>query len=466
MFFACKKSNFTQTTEPPVTTEPTTPNIPTPKDSNDVVIPPSTAEVFEMGTGSGNLLIDAKTLGIPANAVVKIKGGSYNSIHISNFQHENGTVYIQNDGLVEMVGEKQISFSNIKNVIFTGSGTPGIDKGFVFRDKSSDATSVQLSNDINNFTFRDVKFKNVSTYGAIQYQSKKTYNGSESSYSRNIKINNIDCDNTGTLIRFNGSAENGSIVGLIKDIEISYITFKNSPAVGSVVVLENTQGFDIHNNMVQNINQNNNNHNGVFYIQGNGKFYNNHIRDHQGNAIRAWVYSIGTTPQTTLIFNNIVANSRQYGAFELQSFSRNMMSGSTTYSNAMVFNNTCGNLLPKGGSFPAQILDLYGLLGGKCEIFNNIGYNFPLVGQNNTNYFWNQLSDTKPTATNNKYFGTYQNAGISDDSLFGLNSGSTLKNGGTTLNGKNLESLVGQAFAKDIYGNSRSLSSPSIGAVE
>lgn len=464
VLFACKKSDIIQAITPPTTTGP---SIPTPpKDTTDTVTPPTSAKTFEVGTGSGSLTIDGKALGIPTNAIIKIKGGSYNNIQISNFQYESGTVYIQNNGLVELVGEKKITFSNIKNVIFSGSGTPGIEKGFVFRDKSSDANSVQLSNDINNFTFRDVKFKNVSTYGAIQYDSKKVYNGSESSYAKNLKFINIECDNTGTLIRFKGSAENGSIVGLIKDIEISHVSFKNSSSVGSIVVLENAQGYDIHNNSVQNINQNNNNHNGVFYIQGSGKFYNNHIRDHQGNAIRAWIYSIGTTPQTTLIFNNIVANSRQYGAFELQSFAKNMMSGLTTYSNAMVFNNTCGNLLPKGGTFPAQVLDLYGLYGGKCEVFNNIGYNFPLVAQHNTNFIWNQLNDTKPTATANKYYNTYQNAGIANDSNFNLNSGSPLKNSGTTLNGKNLESLTNQAFAKDIYGVARSLSSPSIGAVE
>ncbi|WP_316814886.1 hypothetical protein [Pedobacter nyackensis] len=462
MFFACKKGEVIKEKEKPTVAEPIKPN--PPKDTT-ITTPPKPTLIFEVGTGSGNLSIDANTLKIPTNSVIKIKSGSYSSIRVSNFLYETGIVQIQNDGLVELVGEKQLTFSNIKNVVFTGSGTKGLDKGFVFRDKNSDATSVQLLNNIDNFTFKDVKFTNVKTYNAIQYDSKKVYNGSESSYSKNIKFSNIECDNTGTLIRFRGSAENGAIVGLIKDIEISYITFKNSPNVGSVVAIENVQGYNIHNNIVQNVNQSNDNHNGIFYMQGNGKFYNNNIKDHQGNALRAWVYSIGTTPQTTLIFNNIVANSRQYGAFELQAFTRNMMSGSTTYSNAMVFNNTCGNLLPKGG-FPAQVLDLYSLLGGSCEIFNNFGYNFTLVGQNNTNFIWNELNDTKPTGYSNKYTATYKAAGILDDTRFSLGSGSILKNSGSTLNGRNLETLTNQAYSKDIYGNQRSLSNPSIGAVE
>lgn len=461
---SCKKSPaIIESGDPPKIETP----IPVPNPPKDTTTVPSNATILNVGTGSGNLYIDARTLNISGNTVVKIKGGSYNEIQVSNFLSEdNGTVRIENDGLVELVGNKQLSFSNVKNVIFSGSGTPGIEKGFVFRDKDSDIPSVQLKNNIDNFTFNNARFKNIKTYNVIQYDSKKVYDGSDASCSKNLKFLNIDCDNTGTLIRFKGSVENGTISGLLRNVELAYITFKNSPTVGSAFVMENVDSYNIHNNMVQFVNQNNSNHNGVFYLQGNGRFYNNVIRDHQGNSLRAWVYSIGTTPQKTHIYNNIVINSREYSAFELQSFPRNLISGKTTFVNAEVFNNTCGSLLPKGGSFPAQILDLYSLYGGKCDIFNNIGYNFTLVGQSNTNFIWNELSDTKGNGSNNKYFKTYQEAGITDESLFKLASGSALKNSGGALAGRGLESLTNQTALYDIYGSSRSMSHPSIGAVE
>ncbi|MDR6782484.1 hypothetical protein ABIE26_001028 [Pedobacter africanus] len=460
---ACKKNPaIEQPTTPPVEVPVVTPPTTPPKDTTTT---PPNATVLNLGTGSGNLLIDGKSLNISANTVIKIKGGSYNDIQVANFQIENGTVRIENDGLVELVGDRQVSISNVKNVVFSGSGTPGIDKGFVFRDKNSDMASVQLRNNVDNFTFKNASFKNISTYNVIQYESKKVYDGSDASCSKNLKFLNIDCDNTGTLIRFKGSVENGVITGLLRNVEIAYVTFKNSPGVGSAFVMENVDGYDIHNNFVQNVNQDNSNHNGVFYLQGNGKFYNNIVRDHQGNSIRAWVYSIGTTPQKTLIFNNVVINSRQYSAFELQAFTRNMIGGRTTYSNAEVFNNTCGNLLPKG-AFPAQILDLYSLLGGKCDIFNNIGYKFTIVGQNNTNFIWNELGDTKGNGFNNKYFKTYEEAGIKDDSSFKLNTTSSLKNSGSALSGRDLENYTNQAVTYDLYGSSRLMSAPSIGAVE
>lgn len=465
---ACKKNTIVpETNTEPTVTNPPTPNVP--KDTTTTtppVIPPN-AKVINVGTGTGNLTIDAQSLNIPGNAIIKIKGGSYNEIKISNFIFDNNkTVTIENDGLVELVGEKQISFTNIKNVIFSGDGTPGLSRGFVLRNKTSDAASIQLNNNIDNFTFKNVSFKDLNTYNVIQYDSKKIYDGSDASYSKNLKFLNIDCDNTGTLIRFKGSTENGIIRGLLSNVELAYITFKNSPNVGSAISMENVDSYDIHNNLIQNVNQNNNNHNGVFYLQGNGKFYNNIIREHQGNAIRAWSYSIGTTPKNMLIFNNIVVNSRQYGAFELQSFERNMIPGKTTFVRAQVFNNTCGTMTPKG-TFPAQILDLYGLLGGTCDIFNNVGYNFKIVGQNNTNFIWNELNNTKPSSFNNKYFKTYQEAGIIDENAFKLNSNSALKNTGISLSSKVLDmSKISNIVSLDIYGNRRSTSSPSIGAVE
>lgn len=465
---ACKKNTITPdtNTEPTVTTPTPNPNPPKDTTTTTPTVPP-TGKVINLGTGSGNLVIDAQSLNIPGKAIIKIKGGSYNDIKISNFNYDNNNVVtIENDGLIELVGEKQITFSNIKNVVFSGNGTPGISRGFVFRSKTSDAASIQLNNNIDNFTLTNVSFKDLNTYNVIQYDSKKVYDGSDASYSKNLKFLNIDCDNTGTLIRFKGSTENGVITGLLSNVELAYITFKNSPNVGSAISMENVDSYDIHNNLIQNVNQDNTNHNGVFYLQGNGKFYNNVIRDHQGNAIRAWSYSIGTTPKSMLIFNNIVVNSKQYGAFELQSFERNMIPGKTTFVRAQVFNNTCGSMNPKG-TFPAQILDLYSLLGGTCDIFNNIGYNFKIVGQNNTNYIWNELSDTKPTSFNNKYFSTYQEAGIADENLFKLNSNSTLKNGGAALSSKviNINS-ISDIVSSDIYGIRRSTTAPSIGAVE
>jgi len=462
VLIACKKSNLPVEEAPVPDTE--TPVAPPPNDTS--IIPPS-ATVLNLGTGSGYLSIDGKALGLVQNTIIKIKGGTYNDIQISNITGGTTPIIIQNDGLVQLIGNKQIKLSNLNNVIISGNGTAGISRGFVFKDRTSDGACIQLNNSINNFTLQNVSFQNITTYGVIQYTPQTIYNGAENSYSRNLKFLNIDCNNTGTFIRFRGSAQDNVIKGLIKDIEIAYVTFQNARTVGSAVVLESVDSYNIHHNYIKDINQDNNNHNGIFYLIGNGKFYNNYVKDHEGNAIRAWCFSLGTTPKEILIFNNIVANSRKYSAFELQTFQRNLMPGKTTFVNARVFNNTCGNLLPKDNIFPAQILDFYGLLGGKCEIFNNLGYQFPLVGQNNTNPIWNQLgSSTLPIAYNNKYFKTYSEAGITDNVKFGLNSNSPAKAAGSSILKQNFDSTILKAASVDYYGKARTVGTPSIGAVE
>ncbi|ETZ22611.1 hypothetical protein [Pedobacter sp. V48] len=447
--------------------EPITPvpvEQPKPTPPKDSIAAPS--KILNIGTGSGNLSIDGKTLNISSATLIKIKGGSYKDIQISNISNKNFTVTIQNDGLIQLLGNTQIRLSNLKNVILDGKGTAGIEKGFVFKNRTADGASVLLKDNIDDFTLKNFSFSNLTTYGVIQYDSRKNYDGSETSYSNNLKFLNIDCDNTGTLIRFKGSAQNNLVTGLVRNVEIANVIYKNSRAVGSVVVIENADSFNIHNNLVQNVNQDNSNHNGIFYLQGNGKFYNNLVRDHQGNAIRAWAYSIGTTPKQVLIFNNIIVSSREYSAFELQSFQRNIIPGKTTYVNAKVFNNTCGNLLPKSGSFPAQVLDMYSLLGGKCEVTNNLAYKLVLVGNNNKNYFWNELENTKPTGSGNKYFKTYQDAGITDETSFNLNNNSKAKHLGVSLSIQNFDALISKEVNLDYYGKARNPLTPSVGAVE
>src|SRR5690606_33274857 len=127
-------------------------------------------------------------------------------------------------------------------------------------------------------------------------------------------LRQLDCEQTGPFFGGAGSVD-GGIRGLIRNFEIAYLNFRNAPDVGSVVWMGNVEDYNIHHNHIDNINTKNNNHNGIFLMTGNGKFHNNIVRNHQGNAIRAFGHSIGDTPKEILIYNNIVYNSRKYSAF-------------------------------------------------------------------------------------------------------------------------------------------------------
>lgn len=444
VFTSCKKSTLNPQTK---VNEPVVPTV-VPETPAEIPTKESYNRTINVGIGSGNLTIDGNTFDFKCNDLILIAGGKYNGIEIKNIRSADGCpITIKNDGLVEVSGDfNQMTLSNLKNLTISGNGTNGLAKGFLFRDNKYRA--IQMSGMIDKFTLQHIEFKNIKD-ADISYQYKKTYDGSEDSYSKDLKFLNISCENTSGLLSFAGGIENGIISGLVRNIEVAYVDFKNSPDAGSVVYMGNVEDFDIHDNRINNINTINNNHNGVFSLSGNGKFYNNLISNHQGNSIRAWGHSIGRNPKTLLIYNNIVVNSRKYSGFEVQAFSDRMISGSTTFVNAAVFNNTCGNL-NLSNDWQGNVVDVYSLKGGKCDVYNNLAYNFQpgsvIAGQQ---------AELVPNSFNNLYFKTISEAGIVDEKTFTLTANSPAKAKGVS----------NQLTVKDFYGKTRG-SQPSIGAIE
>lgn len=399
-FAACKKGGVTD----PVTTPPVTGK---PVDTATVPTPVVVGRVLVLGTGSGDLTIDGNTINPKANDLIKIKGGVYSSISIRNI-NASGTVNIQNDGLVEIAGSNDhILLTNISNLTISGTGTPGISRGFVSRDNAQHR-SVIITGAAQNLTIQNVAFKNIGDYVIYFNNAQGVYNGNKGSFSDQIHFLNIDCDNTGTFLQMEGSVDNGVVKGLVKNLEIAYLNFKNSDC-GAAVIVENADGYNIHHNTVANINSNNNNHNGIFTLKGTGSFHHNLIHDHQGNALRAWVRSLGTSAKEVLIYNNTVVNSRKYSAFETQSFQAEIIAGVTTFANCKVYNNICGDLnLSK--DWVGVVVDVYNLFGGTCQVYNNTGFNFPAPSLKSN--IVNQQSETVPVVTNNIYYTNAANAGI------------------------------------------------------
>lgn len=448
---ACKKQNVIEapTENPAIVIPPTTPD-PKPADP----IPPLFS--YEVGLGSGNLVIDGTTFTINGPSIIKIKSGTYSTITVKNFIQNDATpVYIKNSGLVEFTSG-QSTFSNLRNVTFSGDGTPGIDKGFVFRDISYRAIKLDENSSINKFTFQHVSFKNIGNL-VIAFLREKPYDGTPDSYSEDLKFLHIDCDNTSSLLACGGYIDGdnaNSVVGVIKNLEVGYVNFKNSPGVGNVVYAQNAENYDIHHNIVNNINTGyTTGHPGIFMMGGHGKFHHNQISNHYGNAIRAWGHAIGSTPKDILIYNNIVYNSRKYSGFEVQAFDYTIIPGKSTYTNAKVFNNTVGNInLSK--DWQGNVIDVYSLNGGKCDVFNNLAFNLYSSGTDQV-YIAGQQSNLKATEANNIYFKTSKDAGILDESSFKLSGSSSAKGKGRY-----------EVLLKDDYYGATRANSPSIGAVE
>ncbi len=445
ILISCKKDSMADLQTPEETVIPG-------KDSTTVSTPIiGNYRTIDVGTGSGNLIIDGSKLTLKCNDHIRITKGSYKSISIKNIQSADGcTIVVTNSGLVQIDGDfNQMTLSNLKGVTISGDGDASIKYGFQFHDNIYRA--VTISDSYNRCTMQYLSFKNIKDY-VITFASTLVYDETPSSYSQDLKFLNISCENTSSFLQFSGSVENGNVVGLVKNLEIANLNFINSSTVGTMIWIGCVDGYDVHNNRVDNINSANNNHNGIFHLTGNGKFHDNFVSNHQGNALRAWTFSLGSRPKEVLIYNNIVVNSRKYSAFETQSFA-NFVSNKATYANTKVYNNTCGNLnLEK--NWYANVVDVYNLQGGTCKVFNNIGFNFPASNPNDK--ISNQQSSTAPQNSNNIYFASISDVGFADKDKFTLKSNSIAKNEGTAIS----------TLLRDYYATIRSSNKPSIGAVE
>jgi hypothetical protein len=413
MLTACKKLDTAPEppAETPVVTNPT----------NPVSQVPAGTTTYDVGTGSGALTIDGSTLKVAANALIRIKAGTYKTITIKNL---TGTadkpVLVKNDGQVTVTGS--MNTLNIVNVVISGDNS-GLTYGIKFENISYRA--ITMSGKMNGVTLKNMSFKNVTDYTISGDKTNSTglaYNGTDETSINSFKILNCLFDNAGSIILGgNLNKDTGEDSGLFKSVEIANNIFQNSAGVGSLCSFSNVQDYDIHHNVVNNINQSNNNHNGVFHMQGNGKFHDNKLTNYQGNAIRMWLYSRGTSPATNEIYNNICYNTRKYGGFELQAFTRNIYPGKSTYANAKVYNNTVGQM-NTSKDWEGQVLDLYNTFG-TLEYYNNLGFNLFTLNSSITNMI-NNMSDTKIiNQTNNKYV-TQQEA-VNDLTSFSTKIAST-----------------------------------------
>lgn len=453
---SCKKSPEMEIPSPEKPIEvPTV--IPPPPVSSKPDVPADTT--IEFGTGSGNLTIDGNKLNFPGNILIKIKSGSYTSINFVNIKIPDGnkmTVKNTSDGVVYIKNE--MSLTNVKNLIISGDGS---NDQYGFQILNVAYRCIRINDFWSGVEINRIRFANNGDYCISVENSifNKSYTGTAETRTENIKITRCEFDNTGTIY-FGGDLNKDSNTdkGFVKGVEISYCTFKNG-SPGDCIKLGNVEAYNIHHNTFNNINSNSNIHNGIVFVSGDGDVHHNICTNHQGNFVRAWIYSRGSV-KTSKSYNNIVYNSRKYSGFEYQAFDRHMVSGKTTYSNALCYGNTVGKM-NTNKDWVGNVIDIYNLVGGSIEVFNNVGIGFenPFgwdkpAGQQD--YILNIQANQAVTASNNIYYPTLAQAGILNESDFKLSGNSPLK-----LKGKN----AGALLEDDFYGTKRG-SSPSIGAVE
>ncbi|WP_231464656.1 hypothetical protein [Pedobacter sp. Leaf132] len=379
---AALKKYLENTANLPLTTTPAYPN-PMPSTGTKPTFSLPEGNYIEISLTSGKTL----DLSNYSNQKIKLKPGNYNSVYITGNKLKN--IIIDANGV------------NLeKSVIELGSGD--MVEIYGIKMYNNDSRVLRFDFGLNNFHLYNSTFINCGDYAFYCNRAKEVdYNGKDATANLGLKIINNVFDNFGN-IQMEGKLDKdiNADRGLFKNPEIAFNTFKNNPSIGSAVVFENVENYDIHHNIVENLNSKNDNHNGIFYMQGSGKFHDNKLNNYQGNAIRMWLYTRGSTPYTNEIFNNFCFNTRKYGGFELQGFDRYIIPGKTTFANAKVYNNTVGRM-NTSKDWEGQMLDLYNY-GGTLEYYNNLGFELNYSGRAIGNMI-NNMSDVKISGAGNIY---------------------------------------------------------------
>lgn len=269
--------------------------------------------------------------------------------------------------------------------------------GVVVQDLNNSALTIAGKS--INVSYRNAAFKNVNAYQINCYNSDKVvYNGSSGSYIDRLKIDGFTFDGGGRPFHSDGNVRSKGVHdGVLKGFVFSNNTVKNNLGSKFMVYLGNGFDFDIFGNTFENINKQNNEDNGMFYLKATGELHNNKASNYQGYLARIWLHSIGER-RTVEVYNNIGLDGDKYGLIELQ-FSPDFIERGADPADAKVYNNTALNL-NKTTDWAGELLTLYNTFG-KVEYYNNLGAT--LVGQDGGR----PTRDYKVISGNKMVFGQY-----------------------------------------------------------
>ncbi|RYZ57043.1 MAG: hypothetical protein EOP08_17635, partial [Proteobacteria bacterium] len=162
--------------------------------------------IIPVGLGSGQLEVDGATMALECNDQLVVKGGSYEWITFKNIQAADGCiVMIVNEGLVEIAGTNRMTVENTRNVTLSGNGTAGIDKGFYLHD--NDYRALDLIPPANGFTLQYFSFKNVKDYVIRFDNGAQIYDGTEGSFTKNLKFLHTDVEGTASFLNGAGNVD-------------------------------------------------------------------------------------------------------------------------------------------------------------------------------------------------------------------------------------------------------------------
>jgi len=217
-------------------------------------------------------------------------------------------------------------------------------------------------------------------------------------------------ENSGAIFSGGGGINEKGFSISFQGLTIKDFLFKNSPAVGTIVYCQSLEDFEISNGIIDNVNGNSDIHNGLLMLAGNGKLHDIKCTNHQGDLLRAVPHQVLSSGKILDVYNNIVYNSRKYGAFEVQVYAYVKASPFFKPADTLVRNNTVGTL-NTSHAWDAKLIDVYDTFA-KVDLVNNLGFELFQANMSPITKLANQMSSpaTVLTEKGNIYKNTWQEA--------------------------------------------------------
>lgn len=306
----------------------------------------------------------------------------------------------------------------------------------IFNNASILPKKAGLSLGIKNFTKKGSKdLINCSTVAII-------FTGS------NYLLNNVVVDggtmDEGQVLQGNYGTYN--LTNYIRKVIVRGVTKKS--VAGSFVSAAGIFDYDIYNNtwIYSGVPPTDGPDSGIININGGwGKIHDNYRSGYWGWLARIFGMKIKGEVGEVLNYNNIDLNHTEYGCIEMRSEPNNVANYPVQFCegvNLRALNNLCGNLTEikyAANKYSNAVVLIPNLTtGNEAEVRNNASFNCQTLGYKNSEQggtntnigVFGGVSIAK--LSNNKYYKTYQEAGLADDVNCQLLSTSPLINAGYT----------------------------------
>lgn len=402
--------------------------------------PVSWGKTVLVGGAGGSLEYpDAQTaLQVGPGDTIGVRAGTYTGFHFGKLRGtaQAKILIVNHGGVVEITGSCSSCSSHLTDAVqarLSGTGQAGVEYGFWFHDIPYRA--LQLNGNLDSTSIDHCRFENVKDL-VVRINANRKYDGTPATMIQGMKFSHLFVKNSSAAIDWGDYNAASDLVGVGRDIEI-FDNIVDSSQQGTGFRLNKVFDANIHHNTITRMGLGlTSTHPGTIMLRGDGRVHHNHIRDVWGVCSRNFGCGLNRTGKVD-VYNNLFVGSRKYSAIEANS----LFSDTTTRSNSpfvanadyRFYNNTIGN--QQAADFTAAMVDVYTLLGGRCEIKNNLGFHIAMDKpyNPNANYVYSLQNPNPPDTARNLYRPHHADLGLEDTLQLRLLSGSVAIDKGLEL---------------------------------